>query len=57
MIVHEDDASYFRRRAADEAALAEAATCPEATDAHRRLATLFVECAERCEAPNPLVQG
>ena len=55
--VPEDDATYFRRRAADEAARAETAHCPEATDAHRRLSTLFAECAERCEAPNLLSQG
>lgn len=45
----DDNREYCRRRAADEAAAADRATCPEAARAHRELAKRYSQMAGETE--------
>ena len=54
----EYDKSYFARRAAEEAELADAATDPDAADTHRRLQRAYIERAsigERASDPAEII--
>jgi len=54
----EYDKSYFARRAAEEAELAQAAADPDAAETHRRLQRAYIERAsvgERTTEPSEIV--
>ena len=55
--MREDDATYFRRRAADETLLAEQARCPQAVAAHYQLAMLYFDRADGCGPPQSSTPG